>query len=241
MPCFFRRFLWRLLLHSCAPSKRSCLSLGTALFIVKIHLLLSRFGQLCSTTRRVQPMLTSRCLCLREAALQRWREEMPLNFFWSSNFCLWIFTEVLHMEIVHRSWEWSRAHLNGLWKKGQDTDFAVCACLRLASHLFKTHPTMDSIFPSLLLLLSCVPVFYSTSPHRGNCRPIRFEPPMLDFHEQWVCHCFLHDLTILCMSHLCFNSLCVTNSAALNNFQVVFIEIKRLFLRFICREYFSQK
>lgn len=26
----------------------------------------------------------------------------------------------------------------------------------------------------------------STSPHRGNCRPIRFEPPMLDFHEQWV-------------------------------------------------------
>uniref|UniRef100_A0A3Q3W0C9 Uncharacterized protein n=1 Tax=Mola mola TaxID=94237 RepID=A0A3Q3W0C9_MOLML len=22
-----------------------------------------------------------------------------------------------------------------------------------------------------------------TSPHRGNCRPIRFEPPMLDFHE----------------------------------------------------------
>ncbi|XP_039666049.1 transmembrane protein 131 isoform X2 [Perca fluviatilis] len=26
----------------------------------------------------------------------------------------------------------------------------------------------------------------STSPHRGNCRPIRFEPPMLDFHEQPV-------------------------------------------------------
>ncbi|XP_034036534.1 transmembrane protein 131 isoform X2 [Thalassophryne amazonica] len=26
----------------------------------------------------------------------------------------------------------------------------------------------------------------STSPHRGNCRPIRFEPPMLDFREQPV-------------------------------------------------------
>uniref|UniRef100_A0A1A8BHX9 Transmembrane protein 131 n=2 Tax=Nothobranchius kadleci TaxID=1051664 RepID=A0A1A8BHX9_NOTKA len=26
----------------------------------------------------------------------------------------------------------------------------------------------------------------STSPHRWNCRPIRFEPPMLDFHEQPV-------------------------------------------------------
>ncbi|KAM4628602.1 transmembrane protein 131 [Polymixia lowei] len=26
----------------------------------------------------------------------------------------------------------------------------------------------------------------SVSPHRGNCRPIRFEPPMLDFHEQPV-------------------------------------------------------
>ncbi|XP_076004717.1 transmembrane protein 131 isoform X2 [Genypterus blacodes] len=26
----------------------------------------------------------------------------------------------------------------------------------------------------------------STSPHRGNCRPIRFEPPMLDFNEQSV-------------------------------------------------------
>nr|XP_043900642.1 transmembrane protein 131 isoform X1 [Solea senegalensis] len=26
----------------------------------------------------------------------------------------------------------------------------------------------------------------STSPHRGNCRPIQFEPPMLDFHEQPV-------------------------------------------------------
>ncbi|TNM87610.1 hypothetical protein fugu_005831 [Takifugu bimaculatus] len=26
----------------------------------------------------------------------------------------------------------------------------------------------------------------STSKHRGNCRPIRFEPPMLDFHEQPV-------------------------------------------------------
>uniref|UniRef100_A0A4W6DUA6 Transmembrane protein 131 n=1 Tax=Lates calcarifer TaxID=8187 RepID=A0A4W6DUA6_LATCA len=38
----------------------------------------------------------------------------------------------------------------------------------------------------LLLLLSRVPVSHSTSPHRGNCRPIRFEPPMLDFHEQPV-------------------------------------------------------
>uniref|UniRef100_A0A4W6DTW8 Transmembrane protein 131 n=1 Tax=Lates calcarifer TaxID=8187 RepID=A0A4W6DTW8_LATCA len=39
---------------------------------------------------------------------------------------------------------------------------------------------------TLLLLLSRVPVSHSTSPHRGNCRPIRFEPPMLDFHEQPV-------------------------------------------------------
>uniref|UniRef100_A0A8C2WUC3 Transmembrane protein 131 n=1 Tax=Cyclopterus lumpus TaxID=8103 RepID=A0A8C2WUC3_CYCLU len=29
-------------------------------------------------------------------------------------------------------------------------------------------------------------VFNSHAPHRGNCRPIRFEPPMLDFHEQPV-------------------------------------------------------
>uniref|UniRef100_A0AAQ5XMF4 Transmembrane protein 131 n=1 Tax=Amphiprion ocellaris TaxID=80972 RepID=A0AAQ5XMF4_AMPOC len=41
-------------------------------------------------------------------------------------------------------------------------------------------------FGDLLLLLSQLPVFRSTSPHRGNCRPIRFEPPMLDFHEQPV-------------------------------------------------------
>uniref|UniRef100_A0A671V8Y0 Transmembrane protein 131 n=1 Tax=Sparus aurata TaxID=8175 RepID=A0A671V8Y0_SPAAU len=48
---------------------------------------------------------------------------------------------------------------------------------------------MDTIFPILLLLLlplSHLPVCCSTSPHRGNCRPIRFEPPMLDFHEQPV-------------------------------------------------------
>ncbi|KAG7228706.1 hypothetical protein INR49_008484 [Caranx melampygus] len=48
------------------------------------------------------------------------------------------------------------------------------------------HMNMDTIFPSLLLLLSRVPLSHSTSPHRGNCRPIRFEPPMLDFHEQPV-------------------------------------------------------
>ncbi|KAG8003502.1 hypothetical protein GBF38_018662 [Nibea albiflora] len=51
---------------------------------------------------------------------------------------------------------------------------------------------MDTIFHILLLLLllplslSHLPVSCSTSPHRGNCRPIRFEPPMLDFHEQPV-------------------------------------------------------
>uniref|UniRef100_A0A4W6DRH8 Transmembrane protein 131 n=1 Tax=Lates calcarifer TaxID=8187 RepID=A0A4W6DRH8_LATCA len=55
--------------------------------------------------------------------------------------------------------------------------FSVC---------FEMHTNMDTIFPSLLLLLSRVPVSHSTSPHRGNCRPIRFEPPMLDFHEQPV-------------------------------------------------------
>uniref|UniRef100_A0A3Q3WF37 Uncharacterized protein n=1 Tax=Mola mola TaxID=94237 RepID=A0A3Q3WF37_MOLML len=37
-----------------------------------------------------------------------------------------------------------------------------------------------------ILFLSHLPVSRSTSPHRGNCRPIRFEPPMLDFHEQPV-------------------------------------------------------
>uniref|UniRef100_A0A668AB82 Transmembrane protein 131 n=1 Tax=Myripristis murdjan TaxID=586833 RepID=A0A668AB82_9TELE len=46
---------------------------------------------------------------------------------------------------------------------------------------------MDAFFCSLLfLLLSRLPLSHSTSPHRGNCRPIRFEPPMLDFHEQPV-------------------------------------------------------
>ncbi|XP_067369702.1 transmembrane protein 131 isoform X3 [Channa argus] len=39
---------------------------------------------------------------------------------------------------------------------------------------------------SLLFLLSHLPVSHSTSPQRGNCRPIRFEPPMLDFNEQPV-------------------------------------------------------
>uniref|UniRef100_A0A8C2WV74 Transmembrane protein 131 n=1 Tax=Cyclopterus lumpus TaxID=8103 RepID=A0A8C2WV74_CYCLU len=38
----------------------------------------------------------------------------------------------------------------------------------------------------LLLLSSHAPVSRSEAPHRGNCRPIRFEPPMLDFHEQPV-------------------------------------------------------
>uniref|UniRef100_A0A3B3VP55 Transmembrane protein 131 n=1 Tax=Poecilia latipinna TaxID=48699 RepID=A0A3B3VP55_9TELE len=45
---------------------------------------------------------------------------------------------------------------------------------------------MDIAVACLLLLLSHFPVSCSTSPHRGNCRPIRFEPPMLDFHEQPV-------------------------------------------------------
>uniref|UniRef100_A0A671VBC0 Transmembrane protein 131 n=1 Tax=Sparus aurata TaxID=8175 RepID=A0A671VBC0_SPAAU len=64
---------------------------------------------------------------------------------------------------------------------------SVLVCL--ASHLFEMHTSMDTIFPILLLLLlplSHLPVCCSTSPHRGNCRPIRFEPPMLDFHEQPV-------------------------------------------------------
>uniref|UniRef100_A0A6Q2WTT3 Transmembrane protein 131 n=1 Tax=Esox lucius TaxID=8010 RepID=A0A6Q2WTT3_ESOLU len=36
----------------------------------------------------------------------------------------------------------------------------------------------------LMVLFS--PLSFSASPHRGNCRPIRFEPAMLDFHEQPV-------------------------------------------------------
>uniref|UniRef100_A0A8C9YB76 Transmembrane protein 131 n=1 Tax=Sander lucioperca TaxID=283035 RepID=A0A8C9YB76_SANLU len=55
-----------------------------------------------------------------------------------------------------------------------------------SSRLFEMPVNMESIFPSLLLLLSHLHVSHSTSPHRGNCRPIRFEPPMLDFHEQPV-------------------------------------------------------
>lgn len=48
---------------------------------------------------------------------------------------------------------------------------------------------VDPRSPVVLLLLltlplSQLPLSRSTSPHRGNCRPIRFEPPMLDFHEQ---------------------------------------------------------
>uniref|UniRef100_A0A673CSM5 Transmembrane protein 131 n=1 Tax=Sphaeramia orbicularis TaxID=375764 RepID=A0A673CSM5_9TELE len=45
---------------------------------------------------------------------------------------------------------------------------------------------MGAVFPSLLYVLSLLCLSHSTSPHRGNCRPIRFEPPMLDFHEQPV-------------------------------------------------------
>lgn len=67
------------------------------------------------------------------------------------------------------------------------------ACPRVFSLLtcFEMHPNMDTILPvvlQLLLLLmlplSHLPLSCSTSPQRGNCRPIRFEPPMLDFHEQ---------------------------------------------------------
>lgn len=57
----------------------------------------------------------------------------------------------------------------------------------LTSQLFEMHTNMEAVFPILIfLLLSHLPVSRSTSTHRGNCRPIRFEPPMLDFHEQWV-------------------------------------------------------
>lgn len=61
---------------------------------------------------------------------------------------------------------------------------------------------MGTIFASLFLLLSQLPVFYSTSPHRGNCRPIRFEPPMLDFHEQWVSYIW-NNLCLLCDLGFC--------------------------------------
>lgn len=57
---------------------------------------------------------------------------------------------------------------------------------RSASHLFVAQADLDAMFSSLVLLLSHLLVSHSTSPQRGNCRPIRFEPPMLDFHEQWV-------------------------------------------------------
>uniref|UniRef100_A0A8C6MK95 Transmembrane protein 131 n=1 Tax=Nothobranchius furzeri TaxID=105023 RepID=A0A8C6MK95_NOTFU len=53
------------------------------------------------------------------------------------------------------------------------------------SQMFEMNLIMECLFPHLLLLLP-FPVFHSTSPHRWNCRPIRFEPPMLDFHEQPV-------------------------------------------------------
>uniref|UniRef100_A0AAX7TEQ9 Transmembrane protein 131 n=1 Tax=Astatotilapia calliptera TaxID=8154 RepID=A0AAX7TEQ9_ASTCA len=57
----------------------------------------------------------------------------------------------------------------------------------LTSQLFEMHTNMEAVFPILIfLLLSHLPVSRSTSTHRGNCRPIRFEPPMLDFHEQPV-------------------------------------------------------
>uniref|UniRef100_G3PKK0 Transmembrane protein 131 n=1 Tax=Gasterosteus aculeatus aculeatus TaxID=481459 RepID=G3PKK0_GASAC len=48
----------------------------------------------------------------------------------------------------------------------------------------ETHTDMETFVS--LLLLTLLPVSRSASPHRGNCRPIRFEPPMLDFHEQPV-------------------------------------------------------
>uniref|UniRef100_A0A673CUU4 Transmembrane protein 131 n=1 Tax=Sphaeramia orbicularis TaxID=375764 RepID=A0A673CUU4_9TELE len=56
----------------------------------------------------------------------------------------------------------------------------------LAAHLFERRTIMGAVFPSLLYVLSLLCLSHSTSPHRGNCRPIRFEPPMLDFHEQPV-------------------------------------------------------
>uniref|UniRef100_A0A4W3JXY2 Transmembrane protein 131 n=1 Tax=Callorhinchus milii TaxID=7868 RepID=A0A4W3JXY2_CALMI len=48
------------------------------------------------------------------------------------------------------------------------------------SVFFLSVTTTDMHFIALLLFS------FSASLHRGNCRPIRFEPPMLDFHEQPV-------------------------------------------------------
>lgn len=82
------------------------------------------------------------------------------------------------MDKVHCGWEWSHGHFKAC------SQTMVFVLVYLASNLFEMATNMDAFFPVALLLLSHLPVSHSTSPHRGNCRPIRFEPPMLDFHEQ---------------------------------------------------------
>uniref|UniRef100_A0A8C6TDC6 Transmembrane protein 131 n=1 Tax=Neogobius melanostomus TaxID=47308 RepID=A0A8C6TDC6_9GOBI len=56
----------------------------------------------------------------------------------------------------------------------------------LISILNVASSNMGASLPTVLFLLTYLFLSRSTSPHRGNCRPIRFEPPMLDFHEQPV-------------------------------------------------------
>lgn len=63
--------------------------------------------------------------------------------------------------------------------------FSLLTCLEMHPNMDVTLPvTLQLLVVLLLLPLSHLPLSRSTSPHRGNCRPIRFEPPMLDFHEQ---------------------------------------------------------
>lgn len=79
-------------------------------------------------------------------------------------------------------WEWlpQSFSFNG---EGKSLATSCGVRLCLASHLFKMCANMDAVF-LVVVLLSRLPFCHSTSKHRGNCRPIRFEPPMLDFHEQ---------------------------------------------------------
>uniref|UniRef100_A0AAX7SX49 Transmembrane protein 131 n=1 Tax=Astatotilapia calliptera TaxID=8154 RepID=A0AAX7SX49_ASTCA len=66
--------------------------------------------------------------------------------------------------------------------------FKKLAVTSLAMLMLTCHCTYGDLWPAapVLTVTSSGCSSYITSTHRGNCRPIRFEPPMLDFHEQPV-------------------------------------------------------
>lgn len=127
----------RMTLFCCVwtPPKTSCFSLGTASSIVKIHLLLNWFGELClcPKSRWVRPMLEVCCVHARETLNSEVDEKScgfscPVVFFFSF-LNLWIFMAVLFMGKVHCKREWSRGHPNAVLGKPGHKLWCLCLCV----------------------------------------------------------------------------------------------------------------